>query len=547
MADVAEQQAAATQIHLDAALVEIEALNEALAEYEEKVEFLTEAEDRWREKNSKLRIQRDTDLNLLDQARMNRCDLEDRCRPLDKNYNLARKQLRRWGMSWDIMGELVTRKGNTEALSLVVVSWRVMVEEIKNAGANQSKRKSQVDIKALVIALQERIVELEEQVAEIPELQEALTAAENRIETLEGICMKQGEKTLRKVFGMRTVGELAKLYFSTWVKITPALIAERELRESLAREADLESKYLNCYYQLLALQDDIENNTSLVTARRALAVALDRQNMLQSDLDSSFTRSRSRYETIQRLQFEHRMEMKDCKDVLRATQLAFQAELAEVKADWEKRYGEMEKHYVQEVRRLTGETDELEARVDDLLEALYPDGAPGDDRSSRPPRVVPRSRGTLCAGCMTQILHRDIVPLRSTAEVDAATPERQDRERSALFAKTLGQPDPHNSAQAFMWHRRKDPSNNMVGARAFREVGFDSEDDALSPLRLHQITSRQTSSLGETSVLGRPKSATALGKSASLGRPKSATALGKIGKADALREEVAGFRKDWRK
>merc|ERR1719326_1037453 len=120
--------------------------------------------------------------------------------------------------------------------------------------------------------------------------------------------------------------------------------------------------------------------------------------------------------------------------------------MAELDDEWQRRYTEAEEEHNSIQQQLNAENEELEARVDDLLEALRPEGASGEGRASRPPRVVPRSKGVLCAGCLTQILYREVKPVASAGELRTATRQRLHKERDGLFEKTVGGPDPQEPA-----------------------------------------------------------------------------------------------------
>jgi len=274
------------------------------------------------------------------------------------------------------------------------------------------------------------------------------------------------------------------------------LRAEREHRVLVQAHRDLQNDYSVANGEIAALRKAAEEDTRLHEARQEIIEALDKQHMLQADLDMQLRRSSDRLRTIQDIKMHHKIELQLASDRLRAAQEATRGELDDLDDAWQKRHTELDQAHSARNDKLSSECDELEARVDDLLEALSLEGASGDGRVGRPPRVVPRSQGVLCAGCLTQILYRDVQPIGSAEELWGAAQRGLDKEKAVLFEKSIGGPDPHDLAHTFLWDRRKDPPKTRK-------------------------------------VLSRPRSAVEANRK-------------RHGRAEAMREEVVGFRNVWR-
>jgi len=485
-------------------LLEIESLSGSIEQYEEKVLFLEESEIAWREKNTVLRDRDAMHCSNLEHARMNRCDLEDRTRPLDLRMNLVRKKLRRNAMTYDQMGDRFSSQRSTEELGLLWQAWRS--EHDKAMLCKGTTVEEMRDNKHQLDEQQARIAELEEQLEEIPRLMDRLHGAHADIGKLGFFKSKVIDLLQGRVCKFRQTGDkpVIKSAMKIWMKAMPILRLEREQMKLRQEHEELKDNYIALHQQLVALQNKMDDDPRLATLRTQLAVALDRQGVLEEDVHATSERSIARLETIQTLTLQYESEMQDARQNWQAMEVALRTEIAEGNEVWQRRFSAAVKEHAAQTATLRSEADELEARVDDLLEALHLDGdASGDGRSTRLPRVVPRSKGVLCAGCMTQILHRDVRPLQSVEEIQAPA-NHLEEEKAALFGNTLGGPDPDNSAHSFLWHRRKDPPKSVL------------EGTMPSPKRREAAR--------------RPQSA--VGRSCR--------------RVDALREEVAGFRTSWR-
>mmetsp|Transcript_68053 Transcript_68053/g.125075 ORF Transcript_68053/g.125075 Transcript_68053/m.125075 type:complete len:275 (+) Transcript_68053:1-825(+) len=241
------------------------------------------------------------------------------------------------------------------------------------------------------------------------------------------------------------------------------------------------------------------------------------------------------------------------------------AHAAEVQA-WRTNLQEARKQHSEAVRRLHVEIEELEQQVDILQEALKPGGASG---KARPTRVVPRSRGVLCAGCLTQILHRDVRQLKPSEALRERTDQQLAREKTEFFTGVVGAPDEHDPAHSWLYHRHKDP-HGLV--HELRQIASEPNLDtaaASQPTPGSEVADPHGERCAVTAAdvasteCKRPRSASVArvppllrkGKESEALRPQSAaTTLGAArrrprsgarSRSEALRQEVAGSRANW--
>jgi len=115
---------------------------------------------------------------------------------------------------------------------------------------------------------------------------------------------------------------------------------------------------------------------------------------------------------------------------------------------------ERSRNAIVEARQLA-ENDALEVKIDDLNYAMKP-GNP--DRPLPRKRVIARGEGVLCAGCMKQLLHRDI---RQLPPAEALRPKSDDMmasEKSAYLSSVLqGALDSDDASYEWLYRSQKDP------------------------------------------------------------------------------------------
>lgn len=231
--------------------------------------------------------------------------------------------------------------------------------------------------------------------------------------------------------------------------------------------------------------------------------------------------------------------------------------MARIREEGEKRLAEAVERHAEVQAWLLTEGSALETRVDDLQDALKLGGAGDSHCISRQPRVVPWGSGVLCAGCLTQILHRDVMPLAPSKALRAAATVRSSPQRSvapprgellaeeqaAFFAEALqGVMDPAEVGHGWLWQRRKDPFG-LAFPRALASPDRSpcaevSAEPAAEPA-MGCVESMEPNVAGSTEPVV-----------AELGAPTVLAAArrgaGRRGMAASLREKVQGFRKGWR-
>jgi len=524
IAETAIKRGDQLQSENEAQAEEIHNLHEKLAEMEEKMELLEEADDRWREKNAKLRLRQSEDWLALERARMNRCDFEDRVRPVDGKMTKIAKKVRRWDMAFNRVADLLKSERRKAMLKQL---WQVWRSEVDLASCEKSMCVADSSPGGTVRStdpaklrkLQERIEELEAQLEEVSEFRQSIEEAQTEIARLRA----EKLEVMSKLMHVDDT-TLIRNALGAWVNLMPTLRLERQQEELIKAHENLTDKFNTVSGRLSTLQRLIDGDERFRELQAQYALLRERQGLLQEDLEKTSQCSVARASKIRSLKLQHDIDMKAATERLQATVKALKEEIVEIDEAWQQRYGEAEEHHVAVQRRLSETNDALEARVDDLTEALYPEGASGEGRASRPPRVVAHTRGVLCAGCLTQILYRDVRPINSVEDLQGMAKQHIEKEKADLFEKTVGGPDPHDPAHSFLFQRFKDP-----------------------PMALQELDPK---SVLESPPLRRPRSASQLVQRTH-NRPSSAVDASRRkssrgGKAEALRGEVSGFRNMWR-
>jgi len=346
------------------------------------------------------------------------------------------------------------------------------------------------------------------------------------------------------------------------------------------RRVEVLTAELNCvreqHQQALLRILDLEKISAKLSADLEIADQRREEevHMTQGDFEASMCRAREREDFLvalhedQMRQAEVRFEVS-----MSEVQASHEAELtqtrtahaAEVQA-WRANLQEARKQHSEAVRRLHVEIEELEQQVDILQEALKPGGASG---KARPTRVVPRSRGVLCAGCLTQILHRDVRQLKPSEALQERTDQQLAREKTEFFTGVVGAPDEHDPAHSWLYHRHKDP-HGLV--HELRQIASEPNLDAAAASQPtpgsevadpHGERCAVTAADVTSTECKRPRSASVArvppllrkGKESEALRPQSAaTTLGAArrrprsgarSRSEALRQEVAGSRANW--
>lgn len=521
-AEAVAKQAAKLEAENAKQAAEIDRLNETIEHHEERVSFLEDADVRWREKNSALRSENQGHRQLMEHVRMTREDLIERSRPLDRLISKLRKDIRRKGLAFGKLPMHLGSQQSVEILGLVWKSWHEQVERSKMALEHQSlaSRGGQLSdrVKQLEQQLEEQLARHLDEMAEIKDREaDGMTRMQESISAMGA----KAAKMLYAIFREPTSQELLETAWNNWRAVIPGMRQERLHSELTRKYETLQEKHAAVQHELATLKT---TTGDLLNDLADNLTANERIGMLQEDLRMANARrmreSEEFSERVQGLLLEHGMALLAAEEKLQATEASYQAELAELEEEWQRRYTESETAHNAVQKDLRDQVEDLTEKVDDLQEALRPEGYIAAGRGVREKRVVARSRGVICAGCLTQIVHRDVQPIASAEDMQE---ERLDKEMVKLLENTLGEPDPHDPAHAWMWHRRKDPSNLLGGRSQHAEE-----------------SSRPSSAAGQS----RRASAKA---HSSAGRPTSATPCARGGgMSEALRGEIAGFRASWR-
>lgn len=405
-----------------------------IEEKDETIEYLKESEDRWREKNSNLRIENGELRLVIDRQGSRIGDLEsDMVKKLlfiqDLKEKFARFERRRQLMLTKIEG--VFGKDADDDLSTVVLRfWQKRVaddtEQRDKQEMEQRRRREVAELKDQLEKEKERVESLR---ANVTRLKGSLQAAAQRF-------------LMRAMSGDHHPWACAHT-LRAWSAAHPTIVTENVLEETRRILKDTQETLEAEQRKTAQLTEDLRVMTE---DRDRLSDELEKMTQQYLTAMAELTGNADALDAaaaeIARKAAERaaalRKEMED------AAKAAAQLEIDRLQAIWEA-----------ERQGLEDEIGGLSAQ----LEALKRGAGGGKGEEDELKRVVPRGQGTVCVGCMKQLVHRDVKQLPPVVALKPASKSRKEEKgRLRFFEKELaGMPDPEDFLHTSMWKSRRDP------------------------------------------------------------------------------------------
>lgn len=401
-------------------------LKEELEESLEKVDFLEEAEERWRSKLTKARVEIERLLLVMERASTVSADRESglvatliAMRALREEIGIMKR--RRGLMLLQLQVEYKQNQ-DRDVIGNVMKMWKIQSLSIR------SKR----EYDELEARRVKEVTELSEQLAE---RRARVAFLEGRVDYMEKKLKGAAKGLLERSLGRESWPNAHGHWLRAWTGLHPSVVLENELERTQKKLAETS----------VDLQETKENNAALTTERDAL---LEERDALKV--------------RVQQLTAEIVAYKKELDDESMARKRA--AEAAK-EAAWNARL-----QAVQD--KLDAVTDEYATVKEDLMKQLKAtqsrltitedalaaaSGGPGAGEEPDAFRVVPNGQGVLCTGCLKQLLLREVRPLPPKSAMTDSAPDLETARRD-FFKKELGgrlqTDDPVHKA---MFETAKDP------------------------------------------------------------------------------------------
>lgn len=410
---------------------ELQSTKEELEKTIEKVEFLEEAEQRWRDKVVQIRASLDKQTQAWERAS---CVAADREGGLVKTIlelretrkTLATVSRRRARMLAALEAERARQQAADEKqMTLHLWAFRAMKDKLTR------------DFEQLELRRRNEVGDLQQQL----HCERARVAAlEANVERLEGRMKEAAQRLLERSLGAKAWPSASSHAFRTWTGTVPLLITERILEETRAELKATQEALAESNSRAATLLVDLQRTTKERDELQKLSDDLTvERNQLAKDL--SFYTDPEVVEAQRRAAEEH--------------EAAWDARLNEVKRKLQKKTQEAEK-----LQLLLQATESRLAVTELALEAASSGGGGGSKTGGGIEdykRVVPRGTGVMCVGCLKQLLHRSVKTLPPKVAMSQSAAELNIAKRS-FFAKELdGSAAADDAIHTQLWMNQKDP------------------------------------------------------------------------------------------
>mmetsp|Transcript_51989 Transcript_51989/g.153311 ORF Transcript_51989/g.153311 Transcript_51989/m.153311 type:complete len:642 (+) Transcript_51989:95-2020(+) len=401
---------------------------EELEAAEAKIELLEEQDVRWREKLSAKRVEIEKLKTTLERASLVSNDREGGLIKTilelrDTRARFAAYRRRREFMLDNFEERIHAKEGERQG-STVLRFWRAFQqqEKLKRALEDTEKRRRL------------EVSELSEQVALE---RERCTDLRDTTMRLEKRLIQAGHRLLRRALSSDQQPGFVAHAFGCWVASHPCSTAENtleqtqeELEEAQAELAEWPGKVEDMEAELQTTKDERDK---LQTERDELFEELD---FLKKDSNMS-------REAIEaKKQAERDKEAAHAKALADADQRFFEAS-----EKWDEMREEMET-----------QIGVLESRLAIAEAAAAAGGAGGGGlEDDDPSRICPKGQGTLCMGCLRQLVHRAVKPL-PPMDAEAMTASAQRKAQKEFFEQELvGMPSPDDPLHKQVFNCKRDP------------------------------------------------------------------------------------------
>lgn len=397
---------------------------------EERIVQLEMSEERWRQKNSKLRTQNENLLLVIERRTLEREDLEIalkttimELRELKKKYALF---MRRRKLMLEAMQEKWGEMNDTDNKALLTRFWQfgAVNQRHERTSAALESRRQREGKELQLVAKTERL---------------RADSAEALVAGLKARLKEAGHRLLDRALSTFAWPWAKGHAFHAWTAVHPAVTLENRLEETTEKlretAAELEESKEFGKRTYAELQTTKARRDWLEAELKRVQEALDAALAELGDTSKMDA-------LVAKLEVERKAK--------EANQKRIDELLAEIK--------KMEEEFDEEREEYEVRIAELEAKVN-AAERAAAAGKDTGDGGGIPDeqRVVPRGTGVLCVGCLKQIVNRGVSPLPPL--VGAKEPSTKlEKAKRMFFSKELkGQVDPDDPLHAAAWKGAKDP------------------------------------------------------------------------------------------
>lgn len=404
---------------------ELKQTKEALATAEDRIEFLEEAELRWREMLSQARLEIERLKQVLERASMVGNDREGGLvRTLQQLQALREKFAafvrRRNFMLRELEGRL-EKKEKEDSVAVVIRMWRAS---------------------AIKERLARKLEDLEcRRHREVAELNQQLSLEHDRVldlrahkERLQARLKQAAQRLLRRSLGCDAWPSAMDHAFRAFVAAHPVNSLENALEFC---QAELERTNSELDAMTERAEKAEEEREALAKEREGLlgenARLAEELRFLKEQIGGSLEEMEAKRREQEERERQHREEVKR----------------------WEDKVRELEETFCEERETLETQIRTLETRL--AVAEAAPGAKGGDGEDDDASRVVPKGQGVLCVGCLKQLVHRGVEPLPPVGAL-TTTSEKLEKAKRKFFEKALsGALDPNDALHAQAFQSRKDP------------------------------------------------------------------------------------------
>lgn len=403
-------------------------LQEELDDATDRIEYMEEAEQRWRDKVSKSWIENDRLLQELERSSFVSSDREG-----------------------GLIASLLDARQLREVIAVMKRRRRLMLAKMQN---ELKKRQEEDEVKTVLNAWKIRIMkekfqrQLDDLDArrrkEVRELQEQLLADRTHIsglqahvEQLRGKIRQAAHRMIERSLSSKAWPFAQSHALRAWCGIHPSLVLENELERTRKKLKETEEALVEANLRCDALQADLDKT---IGERDALEQRIDG---VLAEMEYIKEEASLDEESIARR---------------KAAQKAHEDEWHRRLKEVQDKLDELQEKYDSETESLAKQLKAVQSKLAITQDALNATSArPGSGSDPDAFRVVPNGQGILCCGCLKQIVLRDVTPLPPKSAMSASTPDLETARR-AFFKKGLGgrlQQD--DKFQNMVWNDAKDP------------------------------------------------------------------------------------------
>eukprot|EP00930_Biecheleria_cincta_P074644 TRINITY_DN61857_c0_g1_i1.p1 TRINITY_DN61857_c0_g1~~TRINITY_DN61857_c0_g1_i1.p1 ORF type:complete len:662 (-),score=160.25 TRINITY_DN61857_c0_g1_i1:249-2141(-) len=403
-------------------------LKEELESALEKIEFLEEAEERWRDKLTAARKEIDRLLLVNERASTVSADREAGLIKSILEIRALREEIatmkrRRALMLLQLQVEYKQNQ-RKELMGTMVKMWKI--RSLRDRSSRQ--------LDDLEARRRKEVTELQEQlVAE----RAGVKSLECTVSQMEGKLKQAAKRLLERSLGTAAWPSAQGHWLRAWTGLHPSVVLENELERT---------------------QRKLEETTVELQETKESHVALTGEvQVLREERDSLTERVQQLIAEVEFIKLEAGLDDESMARKRAAEKAKEDAWNAKVKGVQDK-LDAVEEEYATVKEDLMKQLKATQSRLQITEDALAAaSGGPGTGEAPDAFRVVPNGQGVLCTGCLRQLLLREVKPLPPKSAMTDSAPDLETARR-AFFKKELGgrlqTDDPLHKA---MFETAKDP------------------------------------------------------------------------------------------